>query len=46
MFDGHGGPQLAEYSKQKINSLIDSYLQDNVKTNKGISIGELFRNAL
>jgi len=30
IFDGHGGPQLAEYSKEKINCFIDSFLQENV----------------
>lgn len=27
IFDGHGGPELAEYSKGKINGFIDIYLK-------------------
>ena len=46
IFDGHGGPELAEYSRSKINNLIDSYLQDYFKKNHNMatkSIGEILK---
>ena len=46
VFDGHGGPQLAEYSKGKINILIDCYLKDIAPTYKGNNIGQVFKDAL
>ena len=30
IFDGHGGPELADYSKEKIGSLIDGYLKEHM----------------
>jgi serine/threonine protein phosphatase PrpC len=45
IFDGHGGPELAEYSRSKINTFIDSFIQDNLKK-PFVDIGELIKESL
>jgi serine/threonine protein phosphatase PrpC len=45
IFDGHGGPELAEYSRSKINTFIDSFLHDHLK--KPVAdIGALIKESL
>lgn len=35
IFDGHGGKELSEYCREKINDLIDTYIDANKNTNSG-----------
>lgn len=41
VFDGHGGPELAEYSKAKINTFIDLYLSEHLEGND--DVGEVIK---
>ena len=45
IFDGHGGPELAEYSRAKINTFIDSFLSDRLKK-PFTDIGDLIKESL
>lgn len=46
IFDGHGGSELAQYSKSKISGFIDSYLTEHLGEKGERPIEELLRESL
>ena len=48
VFDGHGGHELADYCRSKINPLLDSFIKGQMKQlqESKQSVGKLFKDAL